>query len=68
MGTVRDVSRAQVPSREKITRITRKEVGSIITSNMVNRTPLDYNYIGSICTIFENGKSSNWNFYKKMQD
>ena len=35
---------------------TRKEVGSKITSNMVTRTPLDYNYIGSICTIFENGK------------
>ena len=46
---------------------TRKEVGSKITSNMVTRTPLDYNYIGSICTIFENGYESNWNFYKKMQ-
>ena len=34
---------------------------------MVTRTPLDYNYIGSICTIFENGYESYWNFYKKMQ-
>ena len=32
---------------------------------MVNRTPLDYNYIGSICTIFENGKSSTGIFIKK---
>ena len=47
---------------------TRKEVGSKITSNMVNRTPLDYNYIGSICTIFENGYESNWNFYKKLKN
>ena len=46
---------------------TRKEVGSKITSNMVTRTPLDYNYIGSICTIFENGYESNWNFYKKIK-
>ena len=47
---------------------TRQEVGSIITSYMVTAATLDYIYIGSICTIFENGYKSNWNFYKRNKN